>query len=212
MKGWKKIRKDTWWRSKYRNAVVNKLNCKWSEPCVRVFFSYEMISIKSTEALRGSWVDFSGDKSDLRCTLSCDYDLRTGGKKVSAGLSFWLTFFFSPRKTNKQNNSGKCFPPPRVKNVSCWGSQKKQSLNNITAHVHECCRLCFVTSSWPAVILSWLFKASALSYGWRKEIYPSHIGCDQKVNTEQTIFPQPSSETLTRRSEGLGSNGPLRVK
>lgn len=115
-------------------------------------------------------------------------------------------FFHLEKQTNKtiQENVS----PPRVKNVSCWGSQKKQSLNNITAHVHECCRLCFVTSSWPAVILSWLFKASALSYGWRKEIYPSHIGCDQKVNTEQTIFPQPSSETLTRRSEGLGLKRP----
>lgn len=166
-----------------------------------------MIFIKSTEALRGSWVDFSGDKSDLRCILSCDYDLRTGGKKVSAGLSFWFTFFFSSRKTNKQNNSGKCFPPSSEK---CFVLRvtKKQSLNNITAHVHECCRLCFVTSSWPAVILSWLFKASALSYGRRKEMYPSHIGCDQKVNTEQTIFPQPSSETLTRRSEGLGLKRP----
>lgn len=129
-------------------------------------------------------------------------------KKGFSRIILLTYIFFSSQKNKQTKQFRKMFPPPSSEKCFVLRVTKKQSLNNITAHVHECCRLCFVTSSWPAVILSWLFKASALSYGWRKEIYPSHIGCDQKVNTEQTIFPQPSSETLTRRSEGLGLKRP----
>lgn len=37
------------------------------------------------------------------------------------------------------------------------------------------------------------------------------IGCDQKVNTEQTIFLKLNSGTLKHWSEGLSTNSPLRV-